>query len=123
MMWHWNSLWAPAPGDPPAIDDPRLWRSPWTAEQAIALQARSWEAALSATHSWWTMMLAAWPGGAASWPGMPTWGTPQAAQKAAEDAQPLQVETPDEAADEKPPAKAATRTARKRPAASSPRKR
>ena len=48
-MWHWNSLWAPAPGDPPAVDDPVLWHSPWSAEQAIALQARQWEAVLSAT--------------------------------------------------------------------------
>lgn len=63
MMWHWNSLWASAPGDPPAIDDPVLYRSPWTAEQAIALQARTWEAMLSTAHSWWTLMLAAWPAG------------------------------------------------------------
>ncbi|HET7796089.1 MAG TPA: hypothetical protein VFL64_22050 [Rhizobacter sp.] len=61
MMWHWNSLWAPAPGDPPAIDDPKLWRSPWSAEQVIALQARSWEAALAASHSWWSMLLPAFP--------------------------------------------------------------
>lgn len=128
MMWHWNSLWAPAPGDPPAIDDPRLWRSPWTAEQAIALQARSWEAALSATHSWWTMMLAAWPGGAASWPGLPGWNTPQAAQKVSEGAQ-LRVEAPEVKApdektpDETTPPKASTRPARKRTAASSTRKR
>lgn len=73
MMWHWNSLWAPAPGDPPAIDDPALWRSPWSPEQAIALQARTWETMVSATHSWWTMMLAAWPL-ASSWP-TPTWST------------------------------------------------
>jgi hypothetical protein len=72
MMWHWNSLWAPAPGGPPAIDDPSLWQMPWSAEQAIALQARSWETMLSATHSWWTMVLAAWPLGAA-WPA-PAWG-------------------------------------------------
>ena len=72
MMWHWNSLWAPAPGGPPAIDDPSLWQMPWSAEQAIALQARSWETMLSATHSWWTMMLAAWPLGT-SWPA-PAWG-------------------------------------------------
>lgn len=57
MMWHWNSLWAPAPGDPPAIDDPQLWRSPWSAEQVIALQARSWEAALASFHSWWSLFL------------------------------------------------------------------
>lgn len=61
MMWHWNSLWAPAPGDPPAIDDPALWRAPWSPEQLIALQARSWEAMLSAAHSWWSMALSAWP--------------------------------------------------------------
>ncbi len=60
-MWHWNSLWAPAPGDPPAVDDPALWRSPWSLEQAFALQASTWEAMLSATHSWWSMALSAWP--------------------------------------------------------------
>jgi hypothetical protein len=60
-MWHWNSLWAPAPGDPPAVDDPVLWRSPWSAEQVIALQARSWEAALAASHSWWSMLLPTFP--------------------------------------------------------------
>lgn len=60
-MWHWNSLWAPAPGDPPAVDDPSLWRSPWSLEQSIALQASTWEAMLSATHSWWTMALSMWP--------------------------------------------------------------
>ena len=60
-MWHWNSLWAHGPGDPPAIDDPALWQSPWSVEQAVALQARSWEAMLSATHSWWSMLLSAWP--------------------------------------------------------------
>jgi len=71
-MWqHWNSLWAPGPGDPPAIDDPVLWQSPWSAEQAIALQARHWEALLSATHSWWTMLLSTWPV-APAWP-MPGW--------------------------------------------------
>lgn len=66
-MWHWNSLWAPAPGDPPAVDDPVLWQSPWTAEQGMALQARTWEAIVSANHSWWTMMLSVWPL-LAAWP-------------------------------------------------------
>lgn len=66
-MWqHWNSMWAPGPGDPPAVDDPVLWQSPWTPEQAMALQARHWEAMLSASHSWWAMLLSAWPM-------MPTW--------------------------------------------------
>ena len=74
MMWHWNSLWAPAPGDPPAVDDPVLWQSPWSAEQTIALQARGWEAMLSATHSWWTMMLSTWS--PPTWP-LPGWVTPQ----------------------------------------------
>ncbi|MBX3622455.1 MAG: hypothetical protein KF891_21015 [Rhizobacter sp.] len=68
MMWHWNSLWARAPGDPPTIADTVLWQSPWSAE-ALALQARTWEALLSATHSWWTTMLATWPAAA-------PWGTP-----------------------------------------------
>jgi hypothetical protein len=77
MMWHWNSLWAPAPGDPPAIDDPALWRAPWSPEQAIALQARTWETMVSATHSWWSMMLAAWPA-ASTWP-VPAWNAGVAA--------------------------------------------
>lgn len=61
MMWHWNSLWAPAPGDPPAIDDPVLWRSPWSAEQSIALQARTWDTLVSTTRTWWSFWLSAWP--------------------------------------------------------------
>lgn len=89
MMWHWNSLWAPAPGDPPAIDDPAMWRAPWSPEQMIALQTRSWEAMLSAAHSWWTMMLAAWPV-ASAWP-VPTWGdgSSDATQAATAGAEPL----------------------------------
>lgn len=59
-MWHWNSLWTPPPGTPPALNDPSLWRMPWNAEQALALQARTWEAMLSAGHSWWNMVLSAW---------------------------------------------------------------
>jgi hypothetical protein len=93
MMWHWNSLWAPAPGDPPAIDDPSLWRMPWTPEQAIALQARSWEAMLSATHSWWSMMLSAWPV-ASSWP-LPAWsGGAADTQAATAGAEPLALAKP-----------------------------
>lgn len=75
MMWHWNSLWAPAPGDPPAVDDPVLWRSPWSAEQVIALQARSWEAVLATSHSWWSMLLPAFPV-VPSWTD-PGWVTPK----------------------------------------------
>lgn len=75
-MWqHWNSFWAPGPGDPPAVDDPVLWQSPWSSEQAIALQARNWEALLAASHSWWTMLLSAWPM-TPTWP-LPNWGVPQ----------------------------------------------
>ena len=74
MMWHWNSLWAPAPGDPPAVDDPKLWQTPWSMEQALALQARNWEALLSATHSWWTMLLSTWPLPAAVQ--VPGWSAP-----------------------------------------------
>lgn len=72
MMWHWNSMWAPAPGDPPAVDDPVLWRSPWSAEQSIALQARTWDTLVSTSRSWWSFWLAAWP--------VPTW--PQVGQVA-----------------------------------------
>lgn len=87
-MWqHWNSLWAPGPGDPPAIDDPALWRSPWSAEQAIALQTRNWEALLSATHSWWTMLLSTWPI-APSWPA-PGWVMPAVDPAAAAGIEPL----------------------------------
>ena len=70
-MWHWNSLWARAPGDPPTIDDPSLWATPWTTEQALALQTRSWEAMLAASHSWWSMLLAGWPM-VPAWP-LPPW--------------------------------------------------
>jgi hypothetical protein len=87
MMWHWNSLWAPAPGDPPAIDDPSLWQMPWSVEQAIALQTRNWEAMLSATHSWWTMALAAWPL-ANTWP-VPVWNAGVADKAATAGAEPL----------------------------------
>lgn len=110
MMWHWNSLWAPAPGDPPAVDDPALWRTPWSPEQAIALQARSWEAMLSATHSWWSMLLAAWPV-ASSWP-LPAWtGGSADTQAATAGAEPLAK--PIEAAPVKPAARKRT-PARKR---------
>jgi hypothetical protein len=115
MMWHWNSLWAPAPGDPPAIDDPALWRAPWSPEQAIALQARTWETMVSATHSWWTMMLGAWPL-ASAWP-VPTWngrfaanGSDPAAATAG--AEPLAIAEPAEAEAPKP-----ARAPRKRAAA------
>ena len=57
-MWHWNSLWAPGPGDPPAVDDPKLYRSPWTPEQAFVLQARAWDTVLSSTRAWWSFWLA-----------------------------------------------------------------
>ena len=57
-MWHWNSLWAPAPGDPPAVDDPKLYRSPWTPEQAFVLQARAWDTVVSSTRAWWSFWLA-----------------------------------------------------------------
>jgi hypothetical protein len=91
MMWHWNSLWARAPGDPPTIADPVLWQSPWSAE-ALALQASTWEAMLSASHSWWTTMLAAWP--ASPW-AMPTWPLPQADSTAARPAaEPLTARLP-----------------------------
>jgi hypothetical protein len=74
-MWqHWNSFWAPGPGDPPAVDDPVLWQAPWSTEQAIALQTRQWDALLSASHSWWTMLLSAWPV-APAWP-LPGWPAP-----------------------------------------------
>ena len=71
-MWHWNSLWARAPGDPPTIDDPALWSTPWTTEQALAVQTRSWEAMLSTSHSWWSMLLS-------TWPMVPTWPLPPGA--------------------------------------------
>ena len=90
MMWHWNSLWAPAPGDPPAIDDPTLWQAPWSAEQAIALQARSWEAMLSAANSWWSMLLSAWPV-APTWS---VWPTPQLGPAAIAGAEPLAAKPP-----------------------------
>ena len=87
MMWHWNSLWAPAPGDPPAVDDPVLWQSPWSAEQALALQARNWETMLSAAHSWWTMMLSTLPM-TPTWPA-PGWAAPQIAPVATAGIEPL----------------------------------
>ncbi len=59
-MWHWNSLWASAPGEPPAVDDPVRWQSPWPAEQVMAMQARAMEAMVGTSHSWWTFMLSAW---------------------------------------------------------------
>ncbi len=71
-MWHWNSLWAHGPGDPPPIDDPVLWRSPWSLEQSIALQARTWDTIVTASHSWWSFWMAAMP--------LPTW--PQIGQVA-----------------------------------------
>jgi hypothetical protein len=67
---HWNSWWAPGPGDPPAVDDPALWRAPWSLEQSIALQMRGWEALLSASHTWWAMALSAWPMAIPSLPGV-----------------------------------------------------
>lgn len=70
-MWHWNSWWAPAPGDPPAVDDPKVWQSPWSIEQALALQARSWEAYLAATHSVWSAALTAWPIAMPNFPQLP----------------------------------------------------
>jgi hypothetical protein len=70
-MWHWNSWWAPAPGDPPAVDDPTLWRNPLSAEQVMALQARNWETWLSASHAWWSMALAGWPLALSSLPTLP----------------------------------------------------
>lgn len=60
-MWHWNSLWAPAPGDPPAVDDPALYRSPWSAVQGMALQARAWDTMVSASRTWWSFWMAALP--------------------------------------------------------------
>jgi hypothetical protein len=57
-MWHWNSLWAPAPGDPPAIDDPKLYRAPWTPEQAFVLQSRAWDTLVSASRAWWSFWMA-----------------------------------------------------------------
>lgn len=110
MMWHWNSLWAPAPGDPPAIDDPALWKTPWSLEQAVALQARSWEAMLSATHSWWTVLLTSWPAAGAAW-SVPTWSPPVQDPAAIAGAEPLAAAPKDVAAS--PPRKRAP-VARKR---------
>ncbi len=105
-MWqHWNSFWAPGPGDPPAVDDPVLWQSPWTSEQAIALQARQWETLLSASRSWWSMLLSTWPV-APTWP-TPSWVAPSLSPAAAAGIEPLVPE---------PEAKAT-------PRAASPRKR
>lgn len=95
MMWHWNSMWARAPGDPPTLTDPVLWQSPWSAE-ALALQARTWEAMLSTTHSWWSTMLAAWPMGTA-WVA-PAWALPTADGAATAAAEPLAAELPAPAA-------------------------
>jgi hypothetical protein len=67
-MWHWNSLWARAPGDPPTLGDPALWQGPWTHEQAATVQARSWEAMLTAGQSWWSYLFTMWP--------VPTWPVP-----------------------------------------------
>ena len=60
-MWHWNSLWAPGPGDPPAVDDPKLYRAPWTPEQAYVLQSRAWDTMVSASRAWWTFWMASMP--------------------------------------------------------------
>lgn len=60
-MWHWNSLWAHAPGDPPAVDDPKLWATPWTSEQAYVVQARTWDTFVSASRAWWSFWMAAMP--------------------------------------------------------------
>lgn len=73
-MWHWNSWWAPAPGDPPAVDDPNLWRSPLGLEQVMALQARNWETWLSASHAWWSAALTAWPLALPNLPTLPDGG-------------------------------------------------
>ena len=106
MMWHWNSLWAPAPGDPPAIDDPVRWQSPWSAEQVIALQARSWEAVLAASHSWWSMLLPSFPV-VPSWTD-PGWVIPKTEPVASEAIEPLAA---------KPATPRTTPTPRKRSAA------
>ncbi len=90
-MWqHWNSFWAPGPGDPPAVDDPALWQAPWSTEQAIALQARQWETFVSASRSWWTMLLSAWPV-APAWP-VPGWVGPALGPFAAAGIEPLAPE-------------------------------
>ena len=60
-MWHWNSLWAPAPGDPPAVDDPKLYNAPWTSEQAFVLQSRAWDALVSSSRAWWSFWMASMP--------------------------------------------------------------
>jgi len=60
-MWHWNSLWAPAPGDPPAVDDPKLYNAPWTSEQAFVLQSRAWDTMVSASRAWWSFWMASMP--------------------------------------------------------------
>jgi hypothetical protein len=109
-MWHWNSLWAPAPGDPPAIDDPALWKMPWSAEQTLALQARTWEAMLSATHSWWSTMLSAWP--MPTWP-LPAWVAPHLDPAAATGIEPL-VAKPLEPIKAASPRKRSATPARKR---------
>jgi hypothetical protein len=40
------------------VDDPKLYRSPWTPEQAFVLQARAWDTVVSSTRAWWSFWLA-----------------------------------------------------------------
>lgn len=113
-MWHWNSLWARAPGDPPTLNDPVLWTSPWTLEHALTLQARYWEAMLGSMNSWWDMMLATWPVAPPAWP-TPDLPAGTAAEAAAH-APVLRLVTPKKlrAAPAKRSAKRAPAAARKR---------
>lgn len=92
-MWHWNSLWARAPGDPPSITDPKLWMGPWSPEQAMAMQARSWEALLTATQSWWGMFMTAWPAPTSVWPIQP-WGMTAPDPAASAGIEPLAAKVP-----------------------------
>jgi hypothetical protein len=48
------------------VDDPVFWRSPWSAEQSIALQARTWDTLVSTSRTWWSFWLAAFP--VPNWP-------------------------------------------------------
>jgi len=91
-MWHWNSLWARAPGDPPTIDDPSLWATPWTSEQALALQTRSWEAMLATSHSWWSVLLVNWPM-VPAWP-LPPWAAAPSDPSASTGIEPLVAKPP-----------------------------
>ena len=99
-MWHWNSLWSHGPGDPPAVDDPKLYRTPWTPEQAFVMQARMWDTVVTSTRAWWSFWLAS-----VTPPGQDPIGTV---------APPYEVDTPPE------PARRAARPRSSAPAARRP---